>query len=48
MWFPALAQQANFPTKPVTIVTAFPAGSGPDAVLRQVSGVGLAPIPRTV
>lgn len=34
---PALAQQANFPTKPVTIVTAFPAGSGPDAVLRQVS-----------
>ncbi len=37
MWFPALAQQANFPTKPVTIVTAFPAGSGPDAVLRQVS-----------
>ena len=34
---PALAQTSNFPTKPVTIVTAFPAGSGPDAVLRQVS-----------
>lgn len=34
---PAAAQQSNFPTKPVTIVTAFPAGSGPDAVLRQVS-----------
>ena len=34
---PAAAQQANFPTKPVTIVTAFAAGSGPDAVLRQVS-----------
>ena len=33
----AHAQQAGFPTKPVTIVTAFPAGSGPDAVLRQVS-----------
>jgi tripartite-type tricarboxylate transporter receptor subunit TctC len=35
---PALAQTAsNFPNKPVTIVTAFAAGSGPDAVLRQVS-----------
>ena len=35
---PALAQTvSNFPTKPVTIVTAFAAGSGPDAVLRQVS-----------
>ncbi len=34
---PAQAQPASFPTKPVTIVTAFPAGSGPDAVLRQVS-----------
>lgn len=34
---PAVAQQANFPTKPVTIFTAFAAGSGPDAVLRQVS-----------
>jgi tripartite-type tricarboxylate transporter receptor subunit TctC len=34
---PAAAQQSSFPTKPVTIVTAFPAGSGPDAVLRQVS-----------
>ena len=34
---PAAAQPSSFPTKPVTIVTAFPAGSGPDAVLRQVS-----------
>ena len=34
---PASAQQASFPTKPVNIITAFPAGSGPDAVLRQVS-----------
>ena len=34
---PALAQTSNFPTRPVTIVTAFAAGSGPDAVLRQVS-----------
>ena len=34
---PAAAQQASFPTKPVTIFTAFAAGSGPDAVLRQVS-----------
>jgi tripartite-type tricarboxylate transporter receptor subunit TctC len=34
---PAAAQTTNFPTKAVTIVTAFPAGSGPDAVLRQVS-----------
>ncbi len=33
----ATAQPLSFPTKPVTIVTAFPAGSGPDAVLRQVS-----------
>lgn len=31
------AQTAAFPNKPVTIVTAFAAGSGPDAVLRQVS-----------
>ncbi len=28
---------ANFPTKPVNLVTAFAAGSGPDAVLRQVA-----------
>lgn len=28
---------AGFPAKPVTITTAFAAGSGPDAVLRQVS-----------
>jgi tripartite-type tricarboxylate transporter receptor subunit TctC len=34
---PAAAQTTGFPTKPVTIITAFPAGSGPDAVLRQVS-----------
>jgi tripartite-type tricarboxylate transporter receptor subunit TctC len=35
---PASAQQANsFPNKPVNIVTAFAAGSGPDAVLRQIS-----------
>ncbi len=34
---PAAAQQGSFPNKPVTIVTAFAAGSGPDAVLRQVS-----------
>ena len=31
------AQAQNFPNKPVTITTAFAAGSGPDAVLRQVS-----------
>jgi len=34
---PAAAQPTSFPTRPVTIVTAFAAGSGPDAVLRQVS-----------
>jgi tripartite-type tricarboxylate transporter receptor subunit TctC len=34
----AQAQTAtSFPNKPVTITTAFAAGSGPDAVLRQVS-----------
>lgn len=33
---PAQAQN-SFPNKPVTITTAFAAGSGPDAVLRQVS-----------
>lgn len=32
----ALAQGDAFPNKPVNLVTAFPAGSGPDAVLRQV------------
>ena len=31
------AQAQTFPSKPVTITTAFAAGSGPDAVLRQVS-----------
>ncbi len=34
---PALAQGDAFPNKPVTLVTPFAAGSGPDAVLRQVS-----------
>lgn len=35
---PAHAQaDASFPSKPVNMVTAFAAGSGPDAVLRQVS-----------
>ncbi len=34
---PAAAQTAAFPNRPVTVVTAFPAGSGPDAVLRLVS-----------
>lgn len=35
---PTSAQQASsFPNKPVNIVTAFAAGSGPDAVLRQIS-----------
>jgi len=28
---------ADFPTKPVTLITPFAAGSGPDAVLRLVS-----------
>jgi tripartite-type tricarboxylate transporter receptor subunit TctC len=31
---PALAQQ--FPAKPVTLITPFPPGSGPDALLRLV------------
>jgi len=35
---PAIAEQASsFPNKPVNITTAFAAGSGPDAVLRQIS-----------
>jgi tripartite-type tricarboxylate transporter receptor subunit TctC len=33
----AAAQPAGFPNKPVKVVTAFAAGSGPDAVLRLVS-----------
>ena len=32
---PVLAQ-SGFPSKAVTIITAFPAGSGPDSVIRQV------------
>lgn len=35
--FASAQQAANFPGKPVTIVTAFASGSGPDAVLRQVT-----------
>jgi len=31
------AQAQSYPNKSVTITTAFAAGSGPDAVLRQVS-----------
>jgi 3-(3-hydroxy-phenyl)propionate hydroxylase len=34
---PADAQTTNFPTKPVRILTAFPAGSGPDVALRVVA-----------
>ncbi|MEJ8856835.1 tripartite tricarboxylate transporter substrate binding protein [Variovorax robiniae] len=34
---PVLAQSTDYPTKPVTIVTPFAAGSGPDAVLRLIS-----------
>ena len=34
---PALAQDGSFPSKPVTLVTPFAAGSGPDAVLRMIS-----------
>ena len=33
----AFSQATDFPTKAVTIVTPFAAGSGPDAVLRLVS-----------
>ena len=33
----ALAQVADYPSKPVTIITPFAAGSGPDAVLRVVT-----------
>lgn len=32
----AQGEASNFPSKPVTVVTAFSAGSGPDAVLRMV------------
>jgi tripartite-type tricarboxylate transporter receptor subunit TctC len=34
---PAVRAQDDFPNKPVTLVTAFAAGSGPDAVLRLVA-----------
>src|SRR3954452_22163617 len=34
---PAQSPASDFPSKPVTIVTPFAAGSGPDAVLRLVS-----------
>ncbi len=33
---PPILAQSNFPNKPVTVITAFPAGSGPDSVIRQV------------
>jgi tripartite-type tricarboxylate transporter receptor subunit TctC len=33
----AVAANAAFPDKPVTIVTAMPAGSGPDVVMRQMA-----------
>lgn len=33
----ASAQAADFPEKPVTIVMPFPAGTGPDAVMRMVA-----------
>ena len=33
----AAAQAGDYPNKPVTLVTPFAAGSGPDAVLRLVS-----------
>jgi tripartite-type tricarboxylate transporter receptor subunit TctC len=36
-WATSAFAQTGFPNKPVSIVTAFAAGSGPDAVLRQVS-----------
>ena len=35
--FSSAFAQSTYPNKPVNIVTAFAAGSGPDAVLRQVS-----------
>ena len=31
------AQAQDFPTKPVRIITPFPVGSGPEAVLRLVA-----------
>ena len=33
----AQAQGSDYPNKPITMVTAFPVGSGPDIVLRMVS-----------
>jgi tripartite-type tricarboxylate transporter receptor subunit TctC len=32
---PAMAQ--NYPDKPVKVILPFPAGTGPDAVMRQVA-----------
>jgi tripartite-type tricarboxylate transporter receptor subunit TctC len=33
---PAQAQNAEYPTRPVTVITPFPSGAGPDTVLRIV------------
>lgn len=35
--YPQLARAQDFPMRPVRVVTAFPAGSGPDAALRLVA-----------
>src|SRR5215213_3406085 len=35
-WFTETASAQQYPTKPVRIITPFPAGSGPDGVLRVV------------
>ena len=34
---PAKAQAQEWPTKPVRIITPFPAGAGPEAVLRVLA-----------
>lgn len=39
----AWAQTADFPNRPVTVMTAFPVGSGPDVLLRMVTAK-LAPL----
>jgi 3-(3-hydroxy-phenyl)propionate hydroxylase len=36
-WLPAPAEAQAYPTRPVRILTAFPAGSGPDVALRVVA-----------